>query len=119
MVVATSQNTESNQFGITMSGAPFQGSVEVTTRVHAFNRNFRWFNLSPTFISMYEIGDYIYLFFKEEALEAEMKVCVCVGGGCTCEIYSRAYGCVDMHVAMHMQMLTYRMHMRCGHAHAM
>ncbi len=34
---------------------------------------------APTFVSMHEIGDYIYVFFQEEALEApeQVKTIIC------------------------------------------
>ncbi len=32
------------------------------------------FYTAPTFVSMHEIGEYIYVFFREEAIEAQEKV---------------------------------------------
>lgn len=84
LVVATPQNPQLKKFGITMSASPFEGSVQVTTRA---NQEL-WFNKSPTFVSMHEIGDYIYLFFKEEAVETDEKVRV----GSVCGVYVDA-GC--------------------------
>jgi hypothetical protein len=48
----------SQRFGIIMSDVPYDGSIQVGTIT-------QWFDKSVQFVSMYEIGDYIFTFFRE------------------------------------------------------
>ncbi len=79
--------------GLSQSTVPFNGDVSLIT----IRNNVQWFNKGeynlpprivatptnhthvclfavPHFVSMHEIGDYIYIFFREEAIETEQQV---------------------------------------------
>ncbi len=89
LVTATPTGSFDNEFDLVISTMPFNGDVAVKSK-----RNVnRWFNCksyletvtncfftlllfssAPEFVSMYEIGDYIYLFLREVAVESPETV---------------------------------------------
>jgi hypothetical protein len=53
-------------FGLVISDVPYNGPIQVGTVTE-------WFDRPVQFISMYEIGDYIYTFFTEDPDETEQQ----------------------------------------------